>query len=215
MKELWLLLALMAAGCGSGSAPNAPNNPASTEAKPDDVVASELQASTPAASMLGGSAGPEIQVIRTGKIRLLPTTRMAIARQFEPGVVAAINTVNRRELAVSNGVSDICTRTFRKIGRDDGIMASPGQIADDGVNILVTLTIGPNAAGAPYRVSLSARQGAARWSGAIERATYRDIPGFIPISPNQTTPDGLPYWEPSMDANTLAKRLCNEIVRRK
>ncbi|ATY32971.1 hypothetical protein CVN68_14200 [Sphingomonas psychrotolerans] len=137
-----------------------------------------------------------------------------MATDFSVDMVAPLHLAEGSERAYANRVSDACVAMLRATGKPSSIVASPGQIADDGNNVVIRLTITPNGKGTPYRVSLTASQSGARWSASIERASYRHVAGNIPIRPDGTTPDNRQYWDAARDTDTLAKRLCNHLLTR-
>ncbi|WP_404333887.1 hypothetical protein AB2M62_11600 [Sphingomonas sp. MMS12-HWE2-04] len=154
----------------------------------------------------------EIQLGQSDPLKILPATRISVETRFNPAVAGALHLTALNERPFANRVSDACVRMLRSTGRPSSIMASPGQIRNDGTNVLLRLTIEPNAKGTPYRISLVAIQGDAHWWASIERPSFRYVPNNIPIRPDGTTPDGRPYWDAARDTDALAERLCNHLV---
>ena len=154
------------------------------------------------------------KVHRADHFRFTSTTRISIDPKITQHIAEATQLPEVNEYRLSRTVFEPCFRTLLSNGRSYSIVARPGQIANDGVNVIIELVIEPNAKGLPYRVALRASQGEARWSASIERPYYRRPSGRIVIQPNGTTPDGLPYWDPVYDTRALAKRLCDHILGR-
>lgn len=157
----------------------------------------------------------------TGRIRhgetdafnFVSETRISIDVQFDPDIGATLKMGKGSERSYVNRVFKPCALALQAAGRSISIRGRPGQIPDNGTNIIVRLTIGPNARGTPYRVSLFASQGRARWSASIERPFIRGVPGNTPIRPDRTTGDGRPYWDAAWDTDALAQNLCDHLLR--
>ena len=153
----------------------------------------------------------EVDVLEAGRLVIGPATRISVAADVERGARTAMSLTEGAERQYAQIVSDILVAKVRDAGRPWSIAATPGTLADDGRNILIELDIGLNRSGVPYRIALTARQGSHRWSAVLERPSLRRVPGNIPISPNNTTPDGRPYWDEGRDVRALALRLSEDI----
>jgi hypothetical protein len=158
------------------------------------------------------TAGGNIIVSRTGLIALTPDARMSVSVGIAPAVRSALRATGEMEQMLSHQVSDACVRMLRKANRPSSIVASPGTITNDGINVIVHLEIHTNRSGSPYEIKLTADQGTQRWSGYLERPSYRYVAGNIPILRNGTTPDGRLYWSPTRDTDMLAERLCDALL---
>jgi len=154
----------------------------------------------------------KIRFDRTDRLKFSSGTRMSIEVQFDPVIKAALRIREGYEQGYVNRISEPCVRALRAAGRPISIIDMPGRIANDGTNVIIRLTVGPNFKGSPYRVSLFASQGKAHWSASIERPFFRFVPNNIPIGPDRTTGDGRPYWDAGWDTHTLAEHLCNHLL---
>lgn len=212
-KHLWILLAFAQASCSDDPSPDnpvGPTSPSPGEGTPS--LGEERPQRTPNGTPGAAQDWGEIRLSRDDELRVSRATRISVETQFAPGIAAALHLPDGAERSYANRVSDACVRALRATGKPASIVAAPGEIADDGTNVLVRLTVGPNAEGTPYRVSLAASQKDAHWSASIERPGFRYVPGNIPIRPDRTTPDGRPYWDAARDTDALAGRLCDHLL---
>ena len=211
LKYLWIPLAVLPASCGAQSSRD--KRTEQTDSSPG--ISPTAARSPPQQERENMHDAPDdrgrIRLGRTDKFRVSAASRISVEAQFDTDMAAALHLPEGSERSYANRVSDACVRILRSTDRPASIIASPGQIIDDGTNILVRLTITPNSKGYPYRVSLVASQGAARWAASIERPTFRYIPDNIPIRPDNTTQDGRRYWDAARDTNMLAERLCDHL----
>jgi hypothetical protein len=210
-------MVLLALAPASGGANTVPNDPAPREAqhavRNADAGAERNREQNEGRTMPDRSDdGGRVRLERAERLQFSSATRISVATDFSADMVAPLHLAEGSERAYANRVSDACVAVLRTTGRPSSIVASPGRIADNGSNVMISLAITPNARGGPYRVTLTASQSGARWSASIERPGYRHVPGNIPIRPDGTTPDGRPYWDAARDTDTLAKHLCNHLL---
>jgi hypothetical protein len=220
------VLALAACGsAGEGSTPPdksaAPGQvSAASSVEPDTRIATKETPTVDHDPSTGDSSaeatpGGKIIISHAGPVTLGPNARMSVSVRIDPAIRTALRATSEMEQMLSHQVSDVCVGMLRKANRPSSIVASPGTITNDGINVIVNLEIRANRSGSPYKIELMADQGTYRWSAYLERPFYRDVAGNIPILPNGTTPDGRPYWNPARDAEMLSERLCQSTLRGK
>jgi hypothetical protein len=144
-------------------------------------------------------------------IQLYSDSRLHFATEINPAFAAAHPQDPRYLVEVAHtGVANSFSRAELMLPR-----IRPSAIGNDGINILITETYAMNAAGRPYCVQLTARQGSRLWRRTIsrngfadyrlERAVRRDTRG-LPRDSNA-------YWTPEIDLIRLAIEFGDGLAR--
>jgi hypothetical protein len=167
------LLIACNAGEANNSVASSPVSNAVSNATPDPSRPAVVAAAAPTPLRADGP----IRVRRGVMVSILSNVDEGIAQRL-----AILPNANFGDLAIT----PIARRREPADVRAFIIVTRP--VANDGANVIMTLTLAPNSDGEAYRLTLSAIQGRNVWARTIERGRGRERPGFERLSAGEEGP---------------------------
>jgi hypothetical protein len=139
-------------------------------------------------------------------IQVFDETRIHIGARIHPALSSLVPALIDLNYAARNPQAGIEHAFYRSQLMSPRFRRTP--VPDDGVNILITNEYGLNAAGEPYCLQLTARQGPRIWRRTISRpGLVEQLRGEIGMTPDGRSNDPNRYWNPFMDSLSLARSL--------